>query len=515
MRLSRAPVGYPVLGITALILAAPAGASGRVVADVAELNAVITQAQPGETLILRNGPWNGAVNLAGKGAPGRPIVVRAEAPGGVAFGGASTLDFAGEWLTLEGVKLEGVKATRSLVVFQDGSRNCRLSNSAILNSNSGDNNWIHVRLSTGHRIDHCRFSGMDQPGMGIQFETSPTAPGDHRVDNCLFMDRARGSGNGFETVRIGYSHQQKNLARVTFDRNLFLRCNGENEIVSNKSTGNRILRNTFIDNSGELTCRHGNQARIEGNFFLRQDRGVRIIGEDHVVVNNYFADLRTDAILLYKGINTSDPQSYQPVIRPVIAFNTVVDCPAGLVIGGGGGNIAPKDVVVANNVFLLPAGPAVRYDTPPDGIRYEGNLWSGRSAGVTDAGPGLTQKDPRLVKGADGVWRPAADSPLNDGAVGSWPDVTLDLDGSPRPEGGKDVGAFEIGGSARPRKPLTQQDVGPYWMGNLTPPGEDDITASVPEWRLRPKAAGRGFAALAGWRDALGRIARPARGKGQ
>lgn len=489
-----------------LIGALPALSQGsdKPVTNVGELNTAAASASGGDTLTLKNGAWsNAAVRLSGKGTQEKPILVRAQTPGQVTFTGNSTLDFTGEWITFDGVKFDGVKTSRTIMVFADGAKGCRLTNSAIVNSNSGDNNWIHVRLGTFHRIDHCRFSGMNQPGMGIQFETSPTVPGDHKVDNCLFMDRARGSGNGFETVRIGYSHQQDNLARVTFDRNLFLRCNGENEIISNKSTGNFILNNTFMDNSGEMTCRHGDKARIEGNFFLRQDRGIRLIGSDHVVVNNYIADMASDGIILYTGESNPAPTGYEAATNPVLAFNTLVNCPAGIVVGGGGNSVAPRNVRVANNVFLLPNGPAMRYDTKPNGITYEGNIWQGKSAGAGDAGAGLAQKDPMLIKGADGIYRPASGSPLKDAAVGLWADILKDLDGSTRGAGSMDVGAFEIGGGATPRKPLTEKDVGPWWMGNTSGP---DIVRVI-DWN-RQDAGRLGLGKVKGLveaRDLLGR----------
>jgi poly(beta-D-mannuronate) lyase len=280
------------------------------------------------------------------------------------------------------------------------------------------------------------------------------------------VDRASGSGNGFETVRIGYSHQQDNMARVTFERNLFLRQNGENEIISNKSSGNFILRNTFQDNNGEMTCRHGDKARIEGNFFLRQDRGVRLIGSDHVVINNYIADMKTDGIILYSGESNPEPTGYEAATNPLLAFNTIVNCPTGVVVGSGKA-VAPKNVRIANNAFLLPSGNAVRIDQGPSGITYEGNLWQGKGAGVSNAG--LKQADLKLVKGADGIWRPEAGTAVKDAAAGTWADILLDFDGADRGTA-KDVGAFEYGAEIAKRKPLTEKDVGPWWLGNTSTP---------------------------------------------
>lgn len=65
--------------------------------------------------------------------------------------------------------------------------------------------------------------------------------------------------------------------------------------------GARIVRNYFSDhtfagdNGGEpirlglggIVLRHGNRSRIEANFILAGSNGIRIYGNDHLIVNNY------------------------------------------------------------------------------------------------------------------------------------------------------------------------------------------------------------------------------------
>ena len=61
-------------------------------------------------------------------------------------------------------------------------------------------------------------------------------------------------------------------ALVTVEHNLFEECDGEIEIISNKSGKNTFRHNTFRRSSGTLTLRHGNWAEVYGNYFLGEGR---------------------------------------------------------------------------------------------------------------------------------------------------------------------------------------------------------------------------------------------------
>ena len=72
--------------------------------------------------------------------------------------------------------------------------------------------------------------------------------------------------------------------------------------------------------------------------------------------------------------------------------------------------------------------------------------------------------DPELSEAADGLMRPAADSPAIDSAAGSYPDVTTDMDGQSRVAGPQDIGADELALTSRVFARLGADDVGPHWM---------------------------------------------------
>jgi poly(beta-D-mannuronate) lyase len=185
--------------------------------------------------------------------------------------------------------------------------------------------------------------------------------------------------NGGESIRIGDSQSSMLDADTTIENNFFERCNGELEIVSNKSCGNVYRRNYFDACEGTLTLRHGNRCRVDGNMFFgsesRQCGGIRIIGEDHVVVNNYLEGLRGTgfraAISVVNGLPDSPLSGYFRVKRAYIAFNTIVRCTQPLAVGTDGGNRAlvlpPEQTAVEHNVIT--DEPAAR-DRPAVGPRW-------------------------------------------------------------------------------------------------------------------------------------------------
>ena len=160
-----------------------------------------------------------------------------------------------------------------------------------------------------------------------------------------------------------------NVSRTLVENNLFEKCDGEIEAISNKSCENVYRHNTFLNCSATLCLRHGNRCLVEGNFFLgnqtRGSGGVRVIGEGHRVVNNYFAGLEGDesrsAIALTNGVENSPLNGYFQVKDAVIAFNTLVANKSNLAIGVAEGKkniLPPQDCLIANNIVVGQEGPA-------------------------------------------------------------------------------------------------------------------------------------------------------------
>ena len=69
---------------------------------------------------------------------------------------------------------------------------------------------------------------------------------------------------------------------------------------------------------------------------------------------------------------------------------------------------------------------------------------------------------------SDGLWRPATNSPVLGTAAGTYPVVTNDFDGQPRPAA-KDAGCDQASTNEIVRRPLGPPDVGPVWMRSVGP----------------------------------------------
>ncbi|MDK2971380.1 MAG: poly(beta-D-mannuronate) lyase [Candidatus Sumerlaeota bacterium] len=480
------------------------GADG--VATVAEFNQALANASPGDTITLRSGAWpNADLVFDGKrskngsgGTAGNPITLKAENGGDVWLTGTSTLRIAGQYMVVDGIVFRNGYSTGSDVVqFRNGSSNlatnCRMTNCAMIDFNpasaSTSYKWVSV-YGTDNRVDHCWFSGMNHAG--VQLTVWPAAggpPNNTRIDYNYFGDRTLGTGNGFETIRIGTSDVSQQESNALVEYNYFVNCDGEIETISNKSVGNVYRGNTFVDCRGQLTLRHGANCVVDGNFFLGSGKtnssGVRLIGPGHIVTNNYFEGLSGTnfyaALAMMNGVPNSPLNRYLRVEDCTVAFNTFVNCAQTFAIGiessDGDTTLPPQNNTIANNLVLSNGNTIFNIINAPVNMTYEGNIMDGGTLGISPTPAGITLASPMLAPAADGLYRPTTGSPAIDGAVGSYPGVTDDMDGQARSDGSKDAGADEVTTGAIVRKPLTPSDVGPNWMRTA-------VAILLDEWRV-------------------------------
>jgi hypothetical protein len=107
------------------------------------------------------------------------------------------------------------------------------------------------------------------------------------VHHNYFHDFVSPGGNGAETIRWGLSGLSLSNGQGLCEYNLFVRCNGENEMISNKSSGNTYRYNTGLDSpGGEISQRHGDNCHYYGNY-MKGTAGMRIYGDSHQIFSNY------------------------------------------------------------------------------------------------------------------------------------------------------------------------------------------------------------------------------------
>jgi poly(beta-D-mannuronate) lyase len=330
---------------------------------------------PGDTIVLKNGTWtNQTVSLRAFGTASQPIVLEAETPGQVIFNGSSRVSVSGQYIEVSGIYFkDGTLSGSPVVEFRTSSsntaENCRLTNCAIVNYNPAlntvDSKWVSL-YGKNNRVDHCSFENKTNSGtLLVVWLTAGVIPA-HIIENNYFgfrnanLDSNGNELNGQEIIRIGDSNTSMQYANCIVRNNFFEKCNGEIEIISNKSCGNLYTNNVFFECKGMLTLRHGNDCTVEGNYFfgngISNTGGVRIIGEDHKVYNNYFQDLRGTnfraALCMVRGKLNSVLNDYFQVKNAQVMFNTFVNCTQSFCINYNSSTsytMPPIGTVVAHN----------------------------------------------------------------------------------------------------------------------------------------------------------------------
>ena len=453
------------------------------VGDPRALMQALKTAEPGDVIALRAGEWKDAeLRIRAFGTADKPITVRAAEPGQTVLSGKSNLRLSGRFVVVDGIVFRDFHDESHIVSFRtkdnEPAEDCRLTNVAFENPIPTDTDadrgayWVSV-YGKRNRIDHCSFVGKRtmSPTLTVWVNTDDTSD-DHRIDHNYFGHRPPLGKNGGETIRVGTSHVSMHNSRTIVERNIFERCDGESEIISNKSCENIYRQNVFIERQGGLVMRHGNRCLVEGNFFFGRGvegtGGVRIIGEDHRIVNNYFEGLMgrefESAMPINDGIPDSPLNGYFQVKRLTIAHNSFIDCAQSISFGVGTGarnRVLPAaDVLVSNNLVASDKGPLIRLLSQPQNVRWVGNILSGDEPSI-EPRDGVQVKPIELRENAIGLKVPAGAGALVEPA----PDrgaVETDLLGRPR-TGRVTVGAIEPDGETTIR-PVARSEVGPIWQ---------------------------------------------------
>ena len=372
------------------------------VADQAELDAAIQAAEPGDSIVLREGTWvDLKIRFVGKGSSTSPITLRSAVPGKTILTGKSQIRISGEYLTVDGLWIKDPDpSVGDTVEFRADSkslaRHCRLTNSAVTMSSGSaasvvDSRWVNL-YGSDNRVDHCFIEGKNNGGTTLVVWLGNGQEGRHRIDGNYFGAREPLGRNGGETIRVGDSKTSMQPAACVIEKNLFERCDGEAECISNKSCGNVYRGNSFVAVSGALTLRHGNGCTVEENIFHGESAkgtgGIRIIGEDHIVRRNFLSDLAGDdarsGITLMMGIPDSPAHGYFQVKRARIENNVLVNCRHPILIGlsnSKNATLPPIDTVFADNVVTTDQA-VVEARCATDGLQWEGNSFWGKELGI-------------------------------------------------------------------------------------------------------------------------------------
>lgn len=433
----------------------------------------------GDVVIMANGTWKDQeLSFRGTGTEAQPITLRAETPGKVLLNGESRLSFSGQYLVVDGLAfIGGALEGNAVIQFRTSSssvaNHCQLTNTAIQDYNPWDPaeeyKWVSV-YGDYNQIDNCSFIGKNHSGALLVVWLDDT-PNHHIIKNNYFADIPELGQNGGETIRIGTSTNSMKDSYAIVENNLFENCDGEIEIISNKSCENIYRHNTFLNCEGTLALRHGNRCHVYSNFFFgdinKNCGGVRIIGEDHKVYNNYFQDVRgsgfRSAISITNGVPNSPLNRYFQVKNAEVVNNTLVNCKYPLTFGAGKSDelsLAPSNTTIANNVIANYNGStskAITYIETPNGVEYIKNIVFADSK-LGDTPNEVNNADPKLVL-MDDFYRPESNSPVINFGVTSFEYINTDIDGQNRSES-NDAGCDQVANEENKYGPFTGKDIG-------------------------------------------------------
>lgn len=445
-------------------------ASCKKINSAAELATLTLKA--GDTVVMRSGDWvNERLIFKGTGTEQSPIVLMAEKDGQTILKGTSSLAIDGNWLVVNGLNFKDGDLGASkwnVVDFSSASENCRLTNTSITNYNPADPSidygWVSMN-GKNNRLDHCYIQGKAHQGPTVVLWGANEAIA-HRIDHNYFGSRPELGNNGGETIRVGTSTYYLSESLVVIEENIFDKCSGETEIISNKMSRNTIRNNLFFESKGTLCLRHGNNSEVYGNYIFGNNEagtgGIRIIGEGHLVYNNYQQGIaatgQTCAVAMLDGVPNSLPNGYFQVKNVKVVGNTIVNCAQGFDIGAGkGGNnrtVPPANCTIANNLVQQKQGATlVAFTDTAENFIYEGNITYGMSAG-TSLPAGFIEADPKLSITEYGTYSPSTGSPVFGAYTGTYPFFQS-----------QDVGAKPL--DETHKNLLNAKGIGPVWVNGL------------------------------------------------
>ena len=395
----------------------------------AQLATALKTAGADDVIILKDGEWKDAkLTIKQGGQAGRPLVIRAENPGGVKFNGASSLEINAPYVTIDGFLFQG-GAIQKGAVIEFNSHHGIVRNTAIVDYNpkAFETEYYWVFFAGDHNVvERSYFKGKNnlQPLIGNAIEDSRynTVRGSY-FKNIPYIANA----NGREIIRVWGSgkieERDEDGAYFTIENNLFDHAHGEGtEIISLKSNHNIVQRNTVISTRGGINIRRGNFNTVRGNQVLGQGydgaQGLRMSGRDNIVTGNFVSGCEYGIrVACGEYISSALTPSYTPDVKPngkktaqvriptypqvlrlTLADNVTVGISGpDLEIGSSYKNhwpesqqvLLPEDCVIKNNRFIRPQGgeavlvtvaetqaPLDRFTFKPN--RYEANLLIGQ-----------------------------------------------------------------------------------------------------------------------------------------
>jgi poly(beta-D-mannuronate) lyase len=428
---------------------------------VTSLNALqeaINKALPGETIILADGAYatNNKILVECKGSALNPVTIKANTNGGVEISGSDgfILGSSSAFVTIQGFKFTHLSGKTKIA---NGAHHCRFTRNLFECSGTG----AYLTVSGDDiQIDHNTFQNKFTEGQMVSVQ----GPGGSGMAQRTwihhnYFDRFVPVSNNCSAIQIGLSGRSMASAFAIVEHNLFVQTRGENENICNKSCDNIYRFNTFGEGVSELSLRHGNNCQVYGNFFIGSE-GIRFYGHNHKIFSNYFEGCNP-AINIGNGDGIVPKDKLTSHDRPdsvYVVFNTLLNNKKNIMMQGRNNGLGATCITVTNNIIQ---GGSVAFKIDGNIVQpvWESNIvWKTDGVGNIPK-QGYMETDPKLRLEKTNGAHLLANSPAIGKSSGSYPFVTMDIDGQ-TPDSKLNIGADQLMQNKVNNHVLTPQEVG-------------------------------------------------------
>lgn len=334
-----------------LLLVQLATAKTYKVSSEQEFKAILPKLVPKDVVIIADGTYsNWDLEISARGSERKRITIKAATPGKVIFSGQTDhalFKISGAYITLTGILFKECTLSKAngksgaLIELKD-SEYCTIYDCSFV-KNKANAQFMPLVIVSGkglaNKIELCAFqSNIDNQDLQVKI-TKESCPQQTLIIHNLFQLKNKVSwanGNGGECVQVGQDPVLLgNIeANTMVKQNTFNGCNGESEVISNKSSKNSYINNHFFNNDGELVMRGGHDCTITYNLFEGGTGGIRINGTGHIITNNKINGIQTAIRLMYGMAKGKDEIGfYIAASGCTIKNNQIKDANTGILIG--------------------------------------------------------------------------------------------------------------------------------------------------------------------------------------
>jgi parallel beta-helix repeat protein len=336
----------------------------KIIVKFSEIPYVLNNLNKNDTVWIEDGLYNNQPIVISYNSDEK-IVIKAISNGGVILSERSSIVFK----NAKNVKLEGLYFSKmdGISIILDNSNAIEIKNVYFHECGSHPISSI-IRIqnaSNNNSIVNCTFNGSKAQSISIITKDEiDIVMKNNKIINNHFCNIKNISevyplllANGMEAIMIGFGTDvtRKFCLNTIVQGNLFENIIGDGfEIISNKTSENIIENNIFLNNKSGITLRSGDKVLFSKNKLINTDKGLRIFGKNHIILNNYFYGSKIAIDLpssQFDSIGDGSNKEYFLQKNILIKDNLFSNNDTIMYFGKGNFKLIPENIIVTENKF--------------------------------------------------------------------------------------------------------------------------------------------------------------------